>query len=370
MNCANTLSKTTREMTLDETIQFLEPHPEIRDASGKVLVREKGPAICLTSEHFNQFKTDLEVACEMMGNKCTYEMKSAIESVSTTMSYLVMPGTERVAAMIYIPHIPKRGERSAEVKTLQIQLKAAAFDPGPIDGVFGKQVEAAVKGFQRLHKLPGSGKIGPVTLELLGLTLVRPVAPVAPVTENKSGVTRELIADTILKFIKVDIDAGLRESGGKNRGPKIDKANLRAHSYLGAPYCASMAWCAYDDACKELGLKNPIPPTASSQAFTNTEFVPAKYIRKPGMLGRKGDVGTLRSPTDSDRGHHTTLCEDQEREPLFKTYEYNTDGSGSRDGDGAYAMTRTTVDFHPRNAGKKFMTFADIPQWIYDANLA
>lgn len=184
------------------------------------------------------------------------------------------------------------------------------------------------------------------------------------------AISRDTIAEKIVSIIKHDVDAELRETQGHNRSPRIDEFNRRAKAYLGAPYCASGAWCAIDDACKALGLKNPVPPTASSQAFRKASFVPPKYIRPEGSLGKKGDVGVLQSPGDSARGHHTTLSEDQTSgQSTFKTVEYNTDAiSGDRDGDGAYAMTRTTVDRHAMNAGKIFVCFTDIPQWIFDHN--
>jgi hypothetical protein len=50
-DCAKTLTDDTREMTLDEFIEFLEPQ------------NERGPAICLSSEDFASLKTTLEQAC-------------------------------------------------------------------------------------------------------------------------------------------------------------------------------------------------------------------------------------------------------------------------------------------------------------------
>jgi len=181
-------------------------------------------------------------------------------------------------------------------------------------------------------------------------------------------IDREVIARKIVAIIQADIDANLRETHGKNRSPRIDSFNKRAHAYPGDPYCASGGWCAIDDACKELGLKNPVAPTASSQAFRKTSFVPAKYIRPEGSKGKIGDVGVLQQVSDPGKGHYVTLREDQVSQPLFKTVEYNTDGSGSRDGDGAYAMTRSTVDRSAENSGKIFVCFTDIPQWIADHN--
>lgn len=181
--------------------------------------------------------------------------------------------------------------------------------------------------------------------------------------------TREIIADTIVGLIENDVKAELRETHGKNRSPRIDSFNKRAKAYLGAPYCASGGWCAIDDACTVLGLKNPVPPTASSQAFRKSSFVPQKYIRPEGSKGRKGDVGVLQQVADPSLGHYVTLSEDQGDSQFFETVEYNTDATtGDRDGDGAYAMRRSTVDRSAENAGKIFVCFTDVPQWILDFN--
>jgi lysozyme family protein len=202
-----------------------------------------------------------------------------------------------------------------------------------------------------------------------GVEKAAPSIPLPDLSPKPVGqLTRQVIADKIVSIIQRDVDAELRETGGKNRSPRIDSFNKRVHAPMGCPYCASGGWCAIDDACKALGLKNPVKPTAASQDFRRTGFIPAKYLRPEGSLGKKGDVGVLQVPGDSGHGHHTTLREDQTAQPYFKTVEYNTDGSGTRDGDGAYQMTRSTTDRSSSNAGKIFVCFTDIPQYILDFN--
>lgn len=184
-------------------------------------------------------------------------------------------------------------------------------------------------------------------------------------------VNRKDIADKIVALIQADVDAPLRESHGKNRSPRIDQFNLRAGAPLGSPYCASGAWCAIDDACKALGLKNPVKPTASSQAFRSLKIVPLRYVKPPGAMGLKGDLGVFQVPKDQWHGHLVTVSEDQASGvyPAFKTLEYNTDAvSGDRDGDGAYAMTRSCISRTKENSGKIFVCFTDVPSWIADFN--
>jgi len=176
---------------------------------------------------------------------------------------------------------------------------------------------------------------------------------------------RNTIADLIIKLIQRDIDDKIRENNGKNRSLRIDGFNARVGAPMGSPYCASAAWSAIDDACRALGLKNPAQPTASSQSFRRTVFVPQKYMRYGKELAKKGDVGVFQVIGDSVRGHLVTVLEDQTEFSTFKTLEYNTDGSGSRDGDGAYQMSRKTEG---QTGNKLFICFTDIPQWIADAN--
>ena len=58
----------------------------------------------------------------------------------------------------------KRGSRGSEVTDLQKKLKAAGYDPGPIDGIFGPKTEAAVRAYQQAFGLTVDGIAGPQTM--------------------------------------------------------------------------------------------------------------------------------------------------------------------------------------------------------------
>lgn len=265
-----------------------------------------------------------------------------------------------------IGSIPKLGDISEDVATVQVALNEHNAEL-VVDGAFGIKTKSALVDFQKANKLKGTGIPGEKTIALLGLKI-------APANEEPKQdtvkVTRAHFAKTMLQVIGKDIDAGLRETKGKNRSPRIDEINKRAHTALGSPYCAAGYWCAVDDACKILGLKNPAPPTASSQAFRKDSYVPKKFIRPEGALGQIGDAGVLQVRGDSSHGHLVAVAENQTEamKPKFKTGEYNTDGSGSRDGDGAYWMTRSTQDGSFTNSGKLFICFTDVPGWVLEAN--
>ena len=51
---------------------------------------------------------------------------------------------------------------------IQKYLKHNGFDPGPLDGVFGRLTIAAVRAFQRRHDLAADGIVDPLTARALG----------------------------------------------------------------------------------------------------------------------------------------------------------------------------------------------------------
>ncbi len=59
------------------------------------------------------------------------------------------------------------GDRGEDVFTLQSSLQKAGYNPGPIDGVYGKQTQQAVRHFQRDRKLLSDGIAGNQTLSKL-----------------------------------------------------------------------------------------------------------------------------------------------------------------------------------------------------------
>ena len=59
----------------------------------------------------------------------------------------------------------KRGDKGAQVSDMQKMLKAAGFDPGPLDGKFGPRTEAALKAYQNATgaQVDGSLELGELT---------------------------------------------------------------------------------------------------------------------------------------------------------------------------------------------------------------
>ncbi len=61
------------------------------------------------------------------------------------------------------------GSRGSAVAELQQRLRAAGFDPGPIDGIFGTRTQSAVIAFQRSRGLVPDGIVGVMTWTALGV---------------------------------------------------------------------------------------------------------------------------------------------------------------------------------------------------------
>lgn len=265
----------------------------------------------------------------------------------------------------WLSAVPKESDRGPDVGQVQIRLNEMGAEPRLAeDEVFGPKTTAAILAEQQKAGLTQSGILTKETLEHLSMAVMAKVEP-KPATEptTTGKIDRNYLVDRFLANIKRLIDKPIRETNGKNRSPDIDSWNKRTFVPMGSPYCASSIWCEWEDACKELGLKFPMKATASSQAFATQP--PAKYVRKAGEAGKRGDAGVLQNIADPGYGHMTVLREDQiTGSEYFQTYEFNTDGEGSRDGDGGYPKTRSIKG----DSQKRFRCFVDIPQWILDTN--
>ncbi len=58
---------------------------------------------------------------------------------------------------------------AAQVKQAQEQLKAAGFDPGPLDGILGPKARAALREYQAAQGLPTTGMLDEKTRKSLGV---------------------------------------------------------------------------------------------------------------------------------------------------------------------------------------------------------
>jgi len=72
------------------------------------------------------------------------------------------PRTEQYVVTSFAGEEESSGRKHGRpsVREIQQALKRAGYDPGPIDGKMGSQTKAAIKAFQRSHRLEPDGVVG------------------------------------------------------------------------------------------------------------------------------------------------------------------------------------------------------------------
>lgn len=111
---------------------------------------------------------------------------------------IVGPQTRQAMAnLLAKPSAPTRnlyqGCTGNDVAELQKKLKAAGFDCGPVDGIFGPQTNAAVKALQKACGITIDGVVGPQTRA----ALAKPIPAPKPETETPSR------GDSVPRYTKV-----------------------------------------------------------------------------------------------------------------------------------------------------------------------
>ncbi len=109
------------------------------------------------------------------------------------------------------------GSIGPSVTQLQLLLRNAGYDPGPIDGIFGSRTQAAVMAFQRDTHIPIDGIVGRQTWTALGVNCG--VTP--PPTTCPAGTTPYIIraGDTffsLARMFNTTVDAIIRANPNVN----------------------------------------------------------------------------------------------------------------------------------------------------------
>lgn len=108
------------------------------------------------------------------------QIQSKDEEISSLKDALAKAAQEKARARVGTKLVDKKkvvGEIKSRpnVKQIQIALKNAGYEPGPIDGRMGKQTRDAIKAFQVAHNLSADGKVGKQTWGLLSDYLYKKV---------------------------------------------------------------------------------------------------------------------------------------------------------------------------------------------------
>ncbi|MDQ2844542.1 MAG: peptidoglycan-binding protein [Acidobacteriota bacterium] len=80
--------------------------------------------------------------------------------------------------------VPSFAQGSDNVRAVQQALKDKGVDPGPIDGVNGPKTRAALKKYQKQQHLTADGRMGPTTLDSLGVKQAEPATQFKASGEN------------------------------------------------------------------------------------------------------------------------------------------------------------------------------------------
>lgn len=124
---------------------------------------------------------------------------------------------------------------------------------------------------------------------------------------------------------------GVREHGGRNRGPEVEAFQAAAGARPGDAWCASFVVWTFEQAAIKLGIKSPVPRTPGVRKLWDRSK-PYQRLSDP----RPGDVFV--SFHDHGLGH-CGIVEAVSGDDL-KTIEGNTNPGGSREGDGVYQRVR------------------------------
>lgn len=141
------------------------------------------------------------------------------------------------------------------------------------------------------------------------------------------GVSQSCVVDTYTSQI------GVREATGHNDGKQVEVYLKSVKLGKGFPWCAAFVrWCF--DQC---GIKTTINAMAlSTHRPGHIIYFKGNRIRTP----QAGDVGTLYYAKLGRIGH-TFFFDREINTKIFKSVEGNTNGVGSREGDGVYIKYRS-----------------------------
>lgn len=127
---------------------------------------------------------------------------------------------------------------------------------------------------------------------------------------------------------------GKTESAGPNRSEWVDEINHWIGVPMGSPYCLSGILFNLRKLEDQFSIKFDLPNFASTQLFwlgTKKEF----KTSDPGRF----QIGIFRSIKDPTHGH-AVYSMGPAIAGAFKTFEFNTNLAGSRDGGGAMSSER------------------------------
>lgn len=133
---------------------------------------------------------------------------------------------------------------------------------------------------------------------------------------------------------------GLREATGRNDGVSVEKYLKTVGLGKGYPWCAAFVkWCLQEAGYVQAKVINGM--ALSCHRPGHLVYSKGVKIRAP----IPGDVGTLYYPSLKRIGH-TFFFDEEINEKVYKSVEGNTNGAGSREGNGVYVKYRSYKATH------------------------
>lgn len=163
-------------------------------------------------------------------------------------------------------------------------------------------------------------------LPIVAITITKKQEDAAPVVQI---ITQPTLTEIYTAYI------GVREATGKNDGPAVERFLKNVGLGKGFPWCAAFVkTCLLEAGIKSAGKINGMALSCENK----THFV---YTGKQ-LVGipRAGDVGTL-FYAKLGRIGHTFFYDKKVNSSIYESVEGNTNGDGSREGDGVYRKKRS-----------------------------
>jgi peptidoglycan hydrolase-like protein with peptidoglycan-binding domain len=142
---------------------------EVVRATNSILERgDRGEAVAELQRKLNALGFDCGAVDGVFGAKTESALIAFQKAAKIGVDGIYGPQTAKALAKRETYPLPngvfKRGDHGESVKQIQRALKAAKFDPGAIDGIYGAKTENAVLQFQKRYKVkPYDGIYGPKT---------------------------------------------------------------------------------------------------------------------------------------------------------------------------------------------------------------
>lgn len=168
-----------------------------------------------------------DTICQESRQISAAKLISAVPSVPADPQPLQQPTPQFSSS----PALLGRGNQGDKVAELQSHLTRLGYEPGPSDGIFGRQTEAAVRRLQTDYNLIVDGVVGPRTIAVL----TEPTTP-TPVLSPRSSGPAVVALQTQLKALGYQLGSIDGRFGSQTQAAVIDfqkSANLVPDGVVG-----------------------------------------------------------------------------------------------------------------------------------------